>query len=127
MEKYFLNWYPILATREKMLLFVKNNTKLNEKQKERFIDLWYTASGVDSKDHLKDLPVVDGCLNGCDCECEDCDEYTCNCDCDDNNYIESMTKLELEAHAISKYNVDIDRRLSKETLIKQINELEDKD
>jgi len=89
MEKYFLNWFPTLTTREKMLSFVENNTKLNEKQKGLFITLWDTASGVDLgelyEEHPESLPIVDGCLNGCDCECEDCDEYTCNCDCEDND------------------------------------------
>ena len=87
MEKYFLNWYPVLTTREKMLSFVKNNTKLDKKQKGLFITLWDTASGVDVgelyEEHPESLPTVDGCLNGCDCECEDCDEYTCNCDCEE--------------------------------------------
>jgi hypothetical protein len=87
MEKYFLNWYPILTTREKMLSFVENNTKLDKKQKGLFITLWDTASGVDVgelyEEHPESLPTVDGCLNGCDCECEDCDEYTCNCDCEE--------------------------------------------
>ena len=101
MEKYFLNWLPALKSREQMLFFVKDNPKLDEKQKELFITLWDTASGADLKElyeeHQESLPVVDGCLNGCDCECEDCDEYTCNCDCDD----EEETKE--SSHSFSGY------------------------
>jgi len=91
-------------------------------------DHWDVDHSIDHAEEMyEDLPVVDGCLNGCDCECEDCDEYTCNCDCDDEDDFEDMTKLELETYAIDEHGVDIDRRLSKEKLIKQVNELKNKD
>ena len=67
------------------------------------------------------------------CPLEYCDEYTCNCDeceCDESEVevvLDNMTKRELEAYTLDEHGVDIDRRLNKATLIKQINELEDKD
>lgn len=127
--KHYENFIKVVVkNRDNLDVYLASTKTWSEEELIFMRDYWDIDHNVNhSEDIHEELPVVDGCLNGCDCECEDCDEYTCNCDCDDNDAIESMDKLELEAYAIAEYGVDIDRRLSKETLIKQINELEDKD
>jgi len=41
--------------------------------------------------------------------------------------IEEMTKDELEAYALEKFNVDLNKRKSLESLVAQVNELEGND
>ena len=55
--------------------------------------------------------------------CEHCDEDG-NCTCDDiPEEINSMTKKELEIFAKEKFDVDLDRRKGKRTLLNQVTKL----
>jgi hypothetical protein len=111
LQEHLEQWIGHLPTDEHLMVFLRG-LDISDEEKVIYGDLWAMSMGI-----------YDPCE---DC---DCDENTCNsddCDCVEV-VLDNMTKRELEAYALEEHDVDIDRRSNKETLIRQINELEDKD
>jgi hypothetical protein len=97
---------------------------------EQQLDVYLNATKTWSEEEMLFMREYWDIDNNGGCPCDDCDEYTCNsdiCECDVEVVLDNMTKLELEAYTLDEHGVDLDRRLNKDKLIKQINELEDKD
>ena len=70
MNKVLEAWKHILVSREAMLSYVENSTKMTADEKETFIALW------DRTAETCELET----LNLTDCPCADCDCDDCDCE-----------------------------------------------
>ena len=83
--KHYENFIKVvIKSKDHLNVYLAATETWSEEELLFMRDYWDVDHNIGHAEEMyQDLPVVDGCLNGCDCECEDCDEYTCNCDCDD--------------------------------------------
>jgi len=97
------DWVDVLHTDVHLEMFLKNNGTMSDTDKETYRQLWRMEKG------LEDFSI------------EECEELCDDCDCEKSD-MNNMTKKELEEFVKKVHNIDLDRRQTKENMLKELNE-----